>query len=141
MTDSLDHIAYIDDDIDILSIAQIALSTVGAFRASLIHGPQAALDQLVKADPDLVLLDVMMPGTDGPTLLQEIIRHPTLFKVPVVFMTARVQPKEVSHYLAMGAIGVIPKPFDPMTLASEVRDIWNVWHNSAGRIAAGARIH
>ena len=138
MTGTLNHIAYIDDDSDILSIAEIALATVGRFRTSLIHGPQAALDHLVRADPDLVLLDVMMPGTDGPTLLQEIIRHPSLFKVPVVFMTARVQPKEVSHYLAMGAIGVIPKPFDPMTLAGEVREIWNVWHNSA---AAGARIH
>lgn len=136
MNRTLNHVAYVDDDADILSIADLALKTVGKLHAELIHGPQLAVARLAQDVPDIVLLDVMMPGIDGPTLLQEILRHPRLAKVPVIFMTARVQPREVTHYLALGAVGVIPKPFDPMTLASDVRRIWNDW-NTKGEAAVG----
>jgi two-component system OmpR family response regulator len=137
---ALNNVAYIDDDADILCIAAIALEKVGKLNATLIHGPQLALEQLARAAPDLILLDVMMPGVDGPTLLQEIVRHALLSRTPVIFMTARVQPKEVDHYLALGAIGVIAKPFDPMTLSDEVRRIWDAWAQkgqSGHRPAAG----
>jgi two-component system OmpR family response regulator len=126
---ALNNVAYVDDDADILCIAEIALESIGKLNTTLIHGPQLALEQLARATPDLILLDVMMPGIDGPTLLQEIVRDPLLSRTPVIFMTARVQPKEVDHYLALGAIGVIAKPFDPMTLSQEVRRIWGAWAN------------
>jgi two-component system, OmpR family, response regulator len=129
MPGTLSHVAYIDDDIDILCIAKIALGTVGNLQTELIHGPQLALEHLVRAAPDLILLDVMMPEIDGPTLLSEILHHPLLAKTPVIFMTAKVQPREVSHYMALGAIGVIPKPFDPMSLAQEVRQLWDKWND------------
>jgi len=129
MKRALSHVAYVDDDPDILCIAEIGLQVAGTLNADLIHGPEMALEQLVRAEPDVILLDVMMPGTDGPTLLQEIHRHPLLAKTPVIFMTARVQPKEVAHYMALGAIGVISKPFDVMTLADEVRAIWDDWND------------
>lgn len=128
MKRALSHVAYVDDDQDILCIAEIGLQVAGSLNAHLIHGPEMALEQLARAEPDVILLDVMMPGTDGPTLLQQIHRHPLLAKTPVIFMTARVQPKEVAHYMALGAIGVISKPFDVMTLADDVRNIWNEWN-------------
>src|ERR1700722_9369065 len=130
---ALSHVAYIDDDIDILSIAEIALGKIGNLHTALIHGPNLAIEQLVRVTPDLILLDVMMPGIDGPTLLQEILRHPLLAKTPVIFMTARVQPKEINHYLALGAIGVIPKPFDPMSLAGDIREMWDAWNRRGDR--------
>lgn len=128
MVGGLSHIAYIDDDIDILCIAKVALGTVGNLQTALIHGPQMALEQLVRAAPDLILLDVMMPEIDGPTLLLDILRHPLLAKTPVIFMTAKVHPGEVDRYMALGAIGVIPKPFDPMSLAQDVRQMWDKWN-------------
>jgi len=133
MLRELSHVAYIDDDIDILSIAEIALGKIGNLHTALIHGPNLALEQLVRVTPDLILLDVMMPVVDGPTLLQEIVRHPLLAKTPVIFMTARVQPKEIAHYLALGAIGVIPKPFDPISLAGDIREMWDAWNRRGDR--------
>lgn len=132
MSRALSHVAYVDDDLDILTIAEIGLATAGGINTALIHGPQLAIEQLVRIAPDLVLLDVMMPGIDGPTLLQAIHRHPLLARTPVIFMTARVQPRELAHYMALGAIGVISKPFDVMTLAGDVRRIWDDWNNGDG---------
>ncbi|MDP2107650.1 MAG: response regulator, partial [Rhodocyclaceae bacterium] len=71
------------------------------------------------------LLDVMMPGMDGPTTLQALRRLPAHAATPVAFMTAKVQPAEVAHYTSLGALDVIPKPFDPMALAGQVRAIWD----------------
>jgi two-component system OmpR family response regulator len=132
MSRALQHVAYVDDDPDILTIAEIGLATAGGINTTLIHGPQTAMEQLVGAAPDLILLDVMMPGIDGPTLLQAIHRRPPLAKTPVIFMTARVQPRELAQYMALGAIGVISKPFDVMTLADDVRRIWDDWNNGDG---------
>ena len=83
-----------------------------------------ALEMAERERPDLILLDVMMPGMDGPTTLKALRALPALATVPVAFMTAKVQPAEVAQYKTLGALDVIPKPFDPMTLASQVRAIW-----------------
>ena len=83
-----------------------------------------ALKVLEQEDIDLVISDWRMPGMDGPTTLKSLRALPTLATVPVAFMTAKVQPTEIAHYKALGARDVIPKPFDPMTLASQVRAIW-----------------
>ena len=114
-------ILLIDDQEDIRKIGKMSLETVGKFAvvtaASALDGLQAA-----SADrPDLILMDMMMPGMDGLSALAELQRSPTLRDIPVVFMTAKVQRSEIAHYLSLGAAGVIPKPFDPMTLASQVR--------------------
>lgn len=75
--------------------------------------------------PDLILLDVMMPGMDGPTLLAALRRIPETANIPAVFMTAKVQPVEVAELRSMGAAEVIAKPFDPMTLAEQIRTVWD----------------
>jgi DNA-binding NarL/FixJ family response regulator len=80
--------------------------------------------------PDLILLDVMMPTRDGPTTLTHLRQSPKTADIPVVFMTARAQPRELEHFVSLGAEGVIAKPFDPMTLAAAVR-------NYIGGLSAG----
>lgn len=89
----------------------------------------AALTLVGRADkPQLILLDVMMPGMDGPTTLGKLRELPPFAATPVVFMTAKVQPSEVAGYKQIGAIDVIPKPFDPMTLSNQVQAIWERSH-------------
>jgi CheY-like chemotaxis protein len=82
---------------------------------------QAASDGVL---PDLILLDVMMPGMDGPATLAELRKLPATAATPVIFMTAKVQTAEVAYYKSIGAIGVIAKPFDPMLLAQQVRTLF-----------------
>ena len=89
---------------------------------------QDALDQVQGFAPDFILLDVMMPGMDGPKTLELLGQLVNTEQIPVAFMTAKVQPDEVAHYRSLGAHGVIIKPFDPMLLAAQVRDIWNQRH-------------
>lgn len=125
MTQALNSILMIEDEPDIQTVARLSLETVGGFNVEICSSGQEALDNILRINPDLILLDVMMPGMDGPTTLQEIKKIPELSNTPVVFMTAKVQPQEVQHYKDLGAIDVIPKPFDPMTLSENVQAIWD----------------
>ena len=119
----VNRILYVEDDPDIRAVAELALVDVGGFETCLCESGQQALAQIDDFEPDLVLLDVMMPGMDGPQTLQALQERPGGLAVPAVFMTARLQPSEVEEYRAMGAIGVIPKPFDPMTLGDQIREL------------------
>jgi CheY-like chemotaxis protein len=83
----------------------------------------SALHIIAAANPDIILLDVMMPYVSGPELLQHLRATKELRHIPVVFMTARVQPKEVKEYLRMGATAVVHKPFDPMQLSAQIEEI------------------
>jgi len=114
----------IEDEPDIQTVARLSLESVGGFKVDICSSGQEALDNVLQIKPDLILLDVMMPGMDGPTTLQELKKIPELSDTPVIFMTAKVQPQEVQQYKELGAIDVIPKPFDPMALSDNVRTIW-----------------
>ncbi len=120
----LNRILIVEDEPDIQTIARLALETVGELTVATCDSGKQALSAALAFRPDLVLLDVMMPGMDGPTTLRTLRQAPELCAVPVVFMTAKVQSQEVQSFLALGAADVIAKPFDPMTLAERVRDIW-----------------
>jgi two-component system OmpR family response regulator len=124
MTPELSRILYVEDDPDIQAIAMMVLETISGFTVQACSSGKEALEKAVAFQPDLILLDVMMPGMDGPETLKGLRNSPELQSTPVVFMTAKVQPQEVQGYIALGAVGVIAKPFDPMTLAQELRDIW-----------------
>ena len=124
MTQELTRILYVEDDPDIQAIAVMVLETIHGFTLESCSSGSEALQKAVQFKPDLMLLDVMMPGMDGPETLKGLRQFPELANTPVVFMTAKVQPQEVEGYLKLGAVGVIAKPFDPMTLAQELRDIW-----------------
>lgn len=121
---TLSRILLVEDDPDIQAIARMTLEMVGGFTVHVCPDGMHAVAEAEAFSPDLILLDVMMPGMDGPTTLDELRKLPNLGATPVVFMTAKVQTGEVSEYLAKGAVGVIAKPFDAMTLPSQVRELW-----------------
>lgn len=126
---TLKTILYVEDDKDIQAVAQIALEAVGGFTLKTCSSGYDAID-VVNAGftPDLLLLDVMMPKIDGPTTLLELRKLEPTAKTPVIFMTAKVQAPEVSYYASIGALGVIAKPFDPMDLALQIRQLWDFTH-------------
>ena len=124
----LNKILYVEDEPDIQAVARIALETVGQLTLEICSSGQEALDKAAAFDPALILLDVMMPGLDGPDTLLELRKLDGFSSKPVIFMTAKVMDSEVQRYLDLGAIGVIPKPFDPMGLAGQVKSIWQDSH-------------
>lgn len=113
-------ILLVEDEADVRRIAELALVRVGGFAVRTAESGEAALRAFAEARPGVVLLDVMMPGMDGPAVLRAIRALPEGRDVPIVFMTARTQRAEVDRYLALGAVGVITKPFDPMTLSDDL---------------------
>jgi CheY-like chemotaxis protein len=121
----LQRILYVEDEPDIQAVAQIALESVGGFTMKVCANGQQALAEAADFKPDLLLLDVMMPDMDGPTTLVELHKQPELANIPAIFMTAKVQPQEVAQLRTMGAVDVITKPFDPMTLSDQIRKIWS----------------
>ena len=120
----LKKILYVEDEADIQAIAQIALEAVGGFEVVMASGCNEALKALESFNPDLLLLDVMMPQIDGPATLQKIRKLPDFTQTPVIFMTARVMPDEIKVLRQQGALDVIAKPFDPMELANQIKQIW-----------------
>jgi CheY-like chemotaxis protein len=120
----LKHVAYIDDDEDILRVAELTLELIGDLKVTTFRSGREALAGLAAAAPDLVLLDVMMPKMDGPATLAAIKKRADLKHLPVVFLTAKIQPAERHQFEAMGAVGVLAKPFDPATLAQEIERLW-----------------
>ena len=120
----LNKILYVEDEPDIQAVAQLALETVGGFTVKVCSSGEEALREAEAFAPDMVLLDVMMPGMNGPDTLRMLRDKPSLAEVPVAFMTAKVQPSEIAEFKSLGARDVIPKPFDPMQLADQVRSIW-----------------
>jgi two-component system, OmpR family, response regulator len=113
-------VLLVDDEEDIRKIGRLSLEAVGGFAVVLASGAAEALDVARSARPGLILMDMMMPGVDGLAALSRLRAEPALAQIPVIFMTAKVQRNEVAHYLEAGALGVIQKPFDPMTLPAEV---------------------
>jgi two-component system, OmpR family, response regulator len=124
-TTPLQRILLVDDEADIRAVARLALEAVGGFQVQECASGFAAPAAVADYAPQLVLMDVMMPGQDGTETLKVLRATPGLPLVPVVFMTAKVQSHEVAMLRSLGAVDVIAKPFDPMTLAQTVRQIWD----------------
>ncbi len=124
MNTTLKNILYAEDEEDIRAIAQIALEDIGLFSVRYCANGREAIDALKDYTPDLILLDVMMPEMDGPTTLTELRKMNVCTGVPAIFMTAKIQTNEIDEYKTLGAIEVIAKPFDPMTLAETIQNAW-----------------
>lgn len=116
------RILHVDDEPDIREIVDMSLSLNPDFQVRACGSGAEAIEAAAEWSPELILLDVMMPRMDGPTTLSHLRKNPRTADIPVVFMTARAQSREIEQFIALGAQGVISKPFDPMTLAFEVRN-------------------
>jgi CheY-like chemotaxis protein len=125
MNRPLQRILLVEDDVDIQAVGRLALEAVGGFTVQVCSSGQEALNTASLLAPDLILLDVMMPGMDGVATFTALRQKDATRQIPVVFMTAKVQTHEVEQYKQLGALGVIAKPFDPMTLAQQIRELWD----------------
>jgi two-component system, OmpR family, response regulator len=114
-------VLYVDDEADIREVAMLALELDPDIEARSESSGMAGLATALNWRPDAILLDVMMPSMDGPTTLLLLKNNDTTKKIPVIFVTARAQSTEIEEFIKLGAHEVITKPFNPMTLAAEVR--------------------
>ena len=121
----LKRICYVEDEVDIQKIARLCLEKYGGYEVVIFSSADEALRGMEEAAPDLILLDIMLPGMDGRALYSKLREFDSLKKTPVVFLTAKVgyldEPKELYN---LGAVGVLGKPFDPVTLTQSIEDIW-----------------
>ncbi|OGI22956.1 MAG: hypothetical protein A2287_03305 [Candidatus Melainabacteria bacterium RIFOXYA12_FULL_32_12] len=124
----LNKIMYVEDDVDIQKVVRLSLEKIGKFNVIICSSGKEALDTIPQEKPDLILMDVMMPDMDGPTTFKRIRNTPEIADIPVVFMTAKAQVKEMTHYRELGVLDVIVKPFDPVTLPDTVKQIWEANH-------------
>ena len=120
----LKHITCVEDDPDIRAIIQLSLADIGGLSVTLFESGAEAVKKIVPSKTQLIMLDMMMPGMDGLETLSELRKNSDLERTPTVFMTAKAQPNEVSIYKAAGAVDVIVKPFNPMSLAEKIKEIW-----------------
>jgi len=134
---ALRTVLYVDDEPDIRQIVQMSLGLLDNVTTHTADSGEQALEIARELRPDLMLLDVMMPGMDGPDTLSRLREDPQLKAIPVIFMTAKAMPQEVARFRAMGAAGVIAKPFDPMQLGKQIVALWV--GISAGGVADGQR--
>jgi CheY-like chemotaxis protein len=120
----LTKILFVDDDQDTLTIARYSLQTLQGVEVKYAGSGEEAIQIASSFHPDLILLDVMMPKMDGIATLKAIRALEPIANIPIVFFTAKVQKEEIAGYLETDVIGVVVKPFDPLTLGSQIQKIW-----------------
>jgi CheY-like chemotaxis protein len=114
-------VLYVDDEADLRTIASMALELDPELEVRTEASGAEALTTAAEWLPDAILLDVMMPSMDGPTTLSKLRQNVETSGIPVIFITARAQAHELKHFISLGALDVITKPFDPMSLAATVK--------------------
>jgi CheY-like chemotaxis protein len=124
MRSPLRKVLVVEDNHDIRTIVKAALEMVGGLEVRACESGTEALERVSEFGPQLILLDVMMPDLDGPGVLARLRERPDTAAIPVVFLTAKAAPSEVERLRALGALDVLTKPFDPMTLHEQVKAIW-----------------
>jgi CheY-like chemotaxis protein len=120
----LNRICYVEDDEDIQRIVRMSLERVGKMTVDIVSDPLQAIERMVAFKPELVMLDWMMPGMDGPTLFRRMREVPETKSLPVVFITAKASQRELDELKGLGAVGTISKPFSPKDLPEQLRAIW-----------------
>ncbi len=120
----LAKVCYVEDDEDIQRIVRMSLERIGKLTVEVVGDPMVAIERMKAFTPDLVLLDWMMPGMDGPTLFKKMKEYPETASLPAVFITAKASQTELDDLIRMGAIGTISKPFSPKDLPDQLRALW-----------------
>ena len=121
------RILIIDDEEDIRDVAALSLETVAGWDVVVASSGAQGLARAIEHLPEAILLDVMMPGMDGPTTLRELRKNPVTAKIPVLLLTAKVQASDQRRFADLGVEAVLLKPFDPMTLSTQISAVlgWN----------------
>ena len=121
------RILIIDDEEDIRDVAALSLETVAGWEVVVASSGAQGLARAIEHQPDAILLDVMMPGMDGPTTLRELRKNPVTAKIPVMLLTAKVQASDQRRFADLAVEAVLFKPFDPMTLSTQISAVlgWN----------------
>lgn len=122
---ALNKILFVDDDKDILTIAKYSLEGFSSITVDYASSAENAFIVALTSKPDLILLNIMMPEMDGITFFKVMKYFPSLSDIPVIFITAKAQKEEVNNFIKLGAIGVIIKPFDALTLGHTIQKIWD----------------
>ena len=121
----LNKICYVEDDEDIQRIVRLSLEKIGKMTVEVVGDPMVAIERIIAFKPDMVMLDWMMPGMDGPALYRKMLETPEVKSLPVVFITAKASERELNELRTMGALGTISKPFSPKDLPDQLRALWN----------------
>ncbi len=116
-------ILIIDDEDDIREVAALSLETVAGWEVIVANNGAAGLDRARQDKPDAILLDVMMPGMDGPTTFRELQKSPATASIPVILLTAKVQSADQRRFADLGVRAVLTKPFDPLTLSDQMEKV------------------
>lgn len=116
------HILIIDDEEDIREVAALTLEAMAGWQISTASSGAEGIEKARSLKPDAILLDVMMPGMDGPTTFREMQKQKELAKIPVILLTAKVQGVDQRRFADLGVTTVLFKPFDPMSLADQMRE-------------------
>jgi two-component system OmpR family response regulator len=127
MKKMVQKILFVDDDPDIHLIVKMSLQAIPKLELQSAYSGEEAIKVVMEFQPDLILLDVMMPKMDGIATLQAIKLIPSVSHIPVIFLTAKAQKSEVEEYFKYGIIDVIVKPFDPTSLPQIIQKIWEKW--------------
>jgi CheY-like chemotaxis protein len=117
------RILIIDDEEDIREVAGLSLETVAGWEVVLANSGAQGLARAAEHQPDAILLDVMMPGMDGPTTFRELRKNPITSHIPVILLTAKVQSTDQKRFADLGVEAVLFKPFDPLTLSDQISDV------------------
>ena len=116
------RILIIDDEDDIRQVAALSLETVAGWEVVTASSGTQGIHRAQDEKPDAILLDVMMPGMDGPTTFQELKKIPEIAEIPVILLTAKVQGADQKRFANLGVSAILFKPFDPLTLAQQMSD-------------------
>jgi CheY-like chemotaxis protein len=119
----LHKLLVIDDEDDIREVASLSLELTEGWTVKTANGGSAGTALALSMEPDAILLDVMMPDMDGPTTFRALQQQSATKSIPVIFLTAKVQAAEREKLMQLGVRGIIPKPFDPLTLGQQIKDV------------------